>query len=205
MERVSIADAAQRLGVSEVTVRRRIKRDELAAEKVKTASGFAYRVLLPHLEEMGGASQPSSSTEPAMLEAALTTLREELGRRSEENRRLQELLAREQEMVRRLIDRVPALPDGVPTRENTQRVVGTDIDQHGSCGYAAAYSEGGIRSSESAEPAHAVQSKNEAPLRGDAPEMAQATLTEARDLPKPASDSLALGWRRWLRRMIGRG
>ena len=121
MERVSISEAAERLGVSEVTIRRRIKKGELAAEKEETKAGFVYRVLLPPIEEMGSGSQ-QPHRESAALEAALDTLRQELERRSEENRRLQELLAREQALVQSLVARMPALPEGVPTQETTQRL-----------------------------------------------------------------------------------
>ena len=58
---------------------------------------------------------------------------------------------------------------------------------------------------ESADRENAAVSENTAPLRDDAPQMTTVPLGEARDVSKPASDSLALGWRRWLRRMIGSG
>jgi len=44
---VSIREAAERLGVSPDTIRRRLKTGELAGEKVKTAQGLAWRVELP--------------------------------------------------------------------------------------------------------------------------------------------------------------
>lgn len=46
-ERVTISEAAERLGVSPDTIRRRLRAGELAAEKVKTAQGLAWRVELP--------------------------------------------------------------------------------------------------------------------------------------------------------------
>jgi len=46
-ERVSIKEAAERLGVSADTVRRRLKRGELAGEREKTPQGFVWRVELP--------------------------------------------------------------------------------------------------------------------------------------------------------------
>jgi len=46
-ERVSIADAAERLGVSVDTVRRRLKRGKLSGEKEETPQGFVWRVELP--------------------------------------------------------------------------------------------------------------------------------------------------------------
>lgn len=46
-ERVSIKEAAARLGVSPDTIRRRLKSGELAGERVKTPQGFVWRVALP--------------------------------------------------------------------------------------------------------------------------------------------------------------
>ncbi len=115
MERLTIPEAAQRLGVSEVTIRRRIKRSELVSEKEETASGFVYRVLLPILDGGVGTSQQHPVGNSAALEAAIETLRQELERRSEENRRLHELLAREQVHVQQLIAQLQpqtALPEG---------------------------------------------------------------------------------------------
>ncbi len=43
-ERVSIQEAAERLGVSADTVRRRLKRGELKGERVKTPQGFVWRI-----------------------------------------------------------------------------------------------------------------------------------------------------------------
>ena len=44
---LTIREAAQRLGVSELTIRRRIKKGELEASKVTTPQGFTWRVSLP--------------------------------------------------------------------------------------------------------------------------------------------------------------
>jgi len=46
-ERVSIKEAAERLGVSADTIRRRLKSGELAGEREKTPQGFVWRVELP--------------------------------------------------------------------------------------------------------------------------------------------------------------
>lgn len=46
-ERLSIKEAAERLGVSADTVRRRLKKGELAGEKEPTPQGGEWRILLP--------------------------------------------------------------------------------------------------------------------------------------------------------------
>jgi len=50
---------------------------------------------------------------------------------------------------------------------------------------------------------HAPVSEKQALLRDDGPSMASDTLHEASAAPDLASERLALGWRRWWRRMIG--
>lgn len=140
VERLTIAEAAQRLGVSEVTIRRRVRSGQLASEKEETAAGFMYRVLLPSPEELGHAEEQRTHehqvhAESAALEAALETLRQELERRSEENRRLQELLAREQALVQSLISRMPALPEGEPIQEPTQESRPSTVPEQPSQGW----------------------------------------------------------------------
>jgi hypothetical protein len=51
--RVPIPEAVRVLGVSIPTVKRRLKRGELAGERERTASGFKWLVLLP----LGGAPE----------------------------------------------------------------------------------------------------------------------------------------------------
>lgn len=46
-EYVSIQDAAQRLGVSPDTIRRRVRSGELEGQQEKTAQGFVWRVKVP--------------------------------------------------------------------------------------------------------------------------------------------------------------
>lgn len=47
VQAVSIPEAAQTLGVSIITIRRRIKRGELRGQRLKTPQGFEWRVVLP--------------------------------------------------------------------------------------------------------------------------------------------------------------
>lgn len=46
-ERIPIKEAAERLGVSADTVRRRMKKGELVGEKEPTPQGYEWRILLP--------------------------------------------------------------------------------------------------------------------------------------------------------------
>ena len=60
--RVPIPEAARVLGVSIPTVKRRLKRGELAGERERTPSGFKWLVLLPLAE--GAESPPPESPGP---------------------------------------------------------------------------------------------------------------------------------------------
>ena len=51
MATVTIQEAAQRLGVSQDTVRRRIRKEELQARQTPTPQGFRWVVELEDLEE----------------------------------------------------------------------------------------------------------------------------------------------------------
>jgi len=55
-ERLSMKQAAERLGVSVDTIRRRLKKGELVGEKEPTPQGFEWRIILPREE--------SDTTEP---------------------------------------------------------------------------------------------------------------------------------------------
>lgn len=76
--RVTISEAAVRLGVSPDTVRRRIARGELAAVKEPRPQGFVWFVVLPEEAEErvapASAGTPPASEEMAALE--ITHLRE---------------------------------------------------------------------------------------------------------------------------------
>ena len=128
MERLSIGEAALRLGVSDATVRRRIKRGELGAEKEATPQGYEWRVLLPLTAEPPPTIEsrhPPSMTEAealrgtiALLERELAQRNQEIERRGEEIERLLHLIGREQELVR---DAQRALPAATTAQPATQR------------------------------------------------------------------------------------
>ena len=128
MERLTIPEAAQRLGVSEVTVRRRIKKGELDAEKEKTAQGFEYRVLLPITLELP--PHPEHDVDPptvvvdggreaAALRGTIAVLERELEGRNREVEHLLQLLSREQEIARAAQLALPATTEPPPTQRST--------------------------------------------------------------------------------------
>lgn len=61
-ERLSMKQAAERLGVSVDTIRRRLKKGELVGEKEPTPQGYEWRIILPREE--------SDATEPQADHAA---------------------------------------------------------------------------------------------------------------------------------------
>jgi excisionase family DNA binding protein len=73
---VTIAEAAAQLGISSDTVRRRIRRGELAAVQVSTPNGPAWRVLLGSLSTLGSAlgAAPSRPSDAEAGYLALTAL-----------------------------------------------------------------------------------------------------------------------------------
>lgn len=78
-ERVSIAEAAERLGVSQDTIRRRLKKGELAGEKEPTPQGFVWRIELPgEADEPQAVSEPASPPRSEADERELQLLRERL-------------------------------------------------------------------------------------------------------------------------------
>lgn len=71
LEYLTIAEAAERLGVAPDTVRRRLKRGELAGEKEQTAQGYVWRVALPKASR-----EPQEPAGDAGAGVALAQLRE---------------------------------------------------------------------------------------------------------------------------------
>jgi hypothetical protein len=116
VQAVTIPQAAQALDLSVITIRRRLKRGELRGQKVATAAGFEWRVLVPSAlvdaAEDEGAAQGTTQGTPLqesrgadqrlieVLQTQLAELRVELDARRREVQELHVLLARWQ----------PALP-----------------------------------------------------------------------------------------------
>ncbi len=59
-QRVTVAEAAEVLGVSTATVRRMVRRGQLDGERIQRPQGTVYVVRLPH-DATGGAQQPSAT------------------------------------------------------------------------------------------------------------------------------------------------
>jgi hypothetical protein len=132
MERLTIKETTQRLGCSEVTVRRKIKRGELQAEKEETAQGYEWRVLLPLTIEpppsptdLIDAPLLADEREAAAFRGTIAVLERELAGRNQEVERLTQLLSREQEIARgaqlALPARVGEDEPGAPQHPGVQR------------------------------------------------------------------------------------
>lgn len=103
MQEVTIQEAANRLGMSMDSIRRRISRGELKARKVKTAHGVRYLVELPDdLPPPAGDSPQSHSSSLGEVEALRKTvslLETELESRRREVEQLHILLQRSQALL----------------------------------------------------------------------------------------------------------
>jgi hypothetical protein len=105
-EKVPIREAAGRLGVSDDTIRRRLRRGELVGEQQPTPQGFTWLVELPEVEpsRRDTSTTPQAPTVPPWerdgeirrLEEMVAILREELDARRREVQELHILLQRAQ-------------------------------------------------------------------------------------------------------------
>jgi len=101
--RLSIRDAAERLGVSPDTIRRRMKKGELVGEKEPTPQGYEWRILLPVDE--GNATMPEREPVPALHQGVgieLELLRERLDELKSERDAWREQAQRSTEAEREL-------------------------------------------------------------------------------------------------------
>ena len=69
MTKVSIAEAAHKLGISQDTIRKRLRAGELAGEQVRAPGGFRWLVELP--EDVRGPATPEHADETAGEAAGL--------------------------------------------------------------------------------------------------------------------------------------
>lgn len=84
-ERLSMKHAAERLGVSVDTIRRRMKKGELVGEKEPTPQGYEWRIILPREEsdatepqgEPASASHQGDAIELELLRERLDELKQE--------------------------------------------------------------------------------------------------------------------------------
>ena len=111
MELMNVAEAAQRLGVSTDTIKRRLKRGELQGQRQDTPQGFIWLVAIPEspdkvngtVDSSSGAMATESCTmasavadamakEVRRLEEMVEMLQKELDHRAQEMERMQILL-----------------------------------------------------------------------------------------------------------------
>ena len=181
--RYSVPEVARLLGISERAVRKRITAGSLDAHK----EGSAWVVLLPATTEAAPAALAAPEAVPSAAPESGTAALDVGQGLHEAIVQLRTLLAEERQRADRYLEASTIWQGRAMHLEERLRAIDTGpIPQ-------------------TAEPEHTPQDANSAPLRDDAPQMTTVPLGEARDVSKPASDSLALGWRRWLRRMIGSG
>jgi hypothetical protein len=134
VSRLSIKEAADRLRVSEITVRRRLHNGELEGEQEETPQGFRWVVLLPDgvadddSTDQAASSAPGQATTPAVDHELLTELRGQVtylkqeieDRKAEHSRdrddwrgeleRLHTLMAQQGQTLQTLTRTVEALP-----------------------------------------------------------------------------------------------
>ena len=140
MERLTIADAAERLGVSPITVRRRLKKGELQGEQEPTPQGYEWRVLLPFTIEPPPSANDTPPVPPPgdqaetvqVLRDTIVLLRDELETRSREIERLHVLLSQQASALSALPARV-ADAQAVITQTATRGVA----DDHPARGWLA--------------------------------------------------------------------
>ena len=90
MEQVCIAQAARMLGLSQDTVRRRLRNGELTGEKVKSAGGFRWMV---EVRDPGQDTTADDGTgETAALRDLINALQQQLDARTREISELHQLL-----------------------------------------------------------------------------------------------------------------
>lgn len=144
--RLSIREYAAREGISEVTVRRRIKRGELVAERVPTAQGFAYEIVVDDDDEESSADQAAdqgggpeqSSPDHSTSQELITELRSQIDylkqeiedRKREHDRdrsdwrgeleRLHTLMAQQGQTIQALTQQVEALPERIQHSATTE-------------------------------------------------------------------------------------
>lgn len=137
LQRLSIEDAATRLGVSVSTLRRRIRAGALTVERSPTPQGYRYAVLLPDPEAAAPPGEDAAPPPPATpgmadLLAQVMSERDWLRQRVEEQEQTiarltqqaehyQVLLRGEQDTVRLLTHTTEAPPPDQPGGQMTRQ------------------------------------------------------------------------------------
>ena len=88
MARLSIPEAMHTLGLSQDTIRKRLRSGDLEGQKVKGAGGFRWEVFVADDPTVKGVTQDGNHANEANNGALVEILREEL---TEKNRQISEL------------------------------------------------------------------------------------------------------------------
>lgn len=114
MARLTITQAAERLGVSTDTIRRRIKRGQLQAEKEARPQGSRWMV------EIADEDVPPDDATVAGLQAEVSALRTEVESRRREMERLYQLLDQQQQLAMAAQRQLTATIEREQEREQAQ-------------------------------------------------------------------------------------
>lgn len=110
-EYVPLAEAAERLGVSVDTIRRRIRKGGLDGRKEATAAGFKWLVRLP---EGGALPPPPSQTQIVPInDQAIGLFRDQLAVKDEQLRQRDQEIERLHTLLAQALERPPASDSGL--------------------------------------------------------------------------------------------
>lgn len=138
MLKLTIKEAAEQLGISEVSVRRRLKKGDLHGERIPTAQGYTWLVVLADAGETVTPrqnGQHEAATDHVLVEelrGQVDYLKQELTERKrehdrdrddwrEELQRVHTLMAQQGQTIQALTQRVEQLPAQVRVDEHAER------------------------------------------------------------------------------------
>lgn len=133
---VPVEEAARRLGVSSITIRRRLKRGQLQATKVETAQGHQWLVQLDGDDDQSPDHAASEQSTTPLIEqvSATDAMARELARLEAHNQDLRAQLddrAREVERLHTLVSQaLRALPAPAPTAPAGEEAETTQATMH---------------------------------------------------------------------------
>jgi excisionase family DNA binding protein len=196
VDRLTIAEAAERLGLSVDAVRMRVRRgtlpsDEVDGKKVvllarrdRDASRLDVDEATSRQRDEQAEQRRDTAELVEQLRSEVVYLRQTLDAEIESRRRADHLVAGMIEERRDLMSRIAALTAGDGERPTEQR-------------------RDGDETIDSAVDASVTQ--KQAPQRDAGRETTNMTLSQPREPLEPVSDRLALRWRRWWRQITGGG
>jgi hypothetical protein len=198
IDRLSIAEAAEHLGLSVDAVRMRVRRGTLSSDEVDgkkvvliaRRDQAAVRLGIDETETRHAAESGERRRDDGELiehlRSEVAYLRQTLDAEIESRRRADHLVAGMIEERRGLMAQIAALTAGESEHQSERR---RDDDETMTNALTNALD--------------AAAAQNTAPLRDGTAEKASDPLGDPLWLPKPSQDTLALRWRRWWRRVMG--